>query len=139
VRDIFELDTSNKYINVQDRYAGQVYSQRIIPGIFPTERYYFRKGNSQMKKADKLVRDLHLDPAAGIWNSQSSSSNKKIARRASYDLAVYYEFKGDPDLALEWAKRSKDLGEKKANLLISQIVQHKRALLQFGNQPLREK
>jgi hypothetical protein len=139
VPDMFILDNEGRAFNIQDRYAGKIYSLRILPRIVATERYYFRKGNSQMKKADKLVRDLHLDPASVIWKQQSESPNKKVARRACYNLAVYYEFKGDPDEALEWAERSKSLGEKKAGQLIPELKQHKRGLLQFGNQPLRNK
>ena len=54
------------------------------------------------------------DGAIGFWKDMTSHEDIKISRRAYFNLAVASEIKGKLDTALEHAKTSRDLGEKRA-------------------------
>lgn len=103
-------------------YAGQQYGHRISPQWVWVGREYYRKGNAQMKQAARLVKYSNWKAAADIWNTQATSSDVKVARRASMNMALAAEQTGDIDLAIQWAERAVQLGDKRAPRYV-QILQ----------------
>ncbi len=95
-------------------YAGQQYGHRISPQYVWVSREYYKKGNSQMKTAGKMARYNNWKMAAEVWNKEATSSDAKIARRASMNMALAAEQTGDIDLAIQWCERAVQMGDKKA-------------------------
>ena len=95
-------------------YAGSEYGHRISPQYVWVSREYYKKGNPQMKSAGKMARYNNWKMAAEIWNKESTSSDPKIARRASMNMALAAEQTGDIDLAIQWCERAVQMGDKKA-------------------------
>jgi hypothetical protein len=95
-------------------FAGQQYGHRISPQYIWVSRDYYRKGSPKLKAASKLVRYSNWQAATDTWNSEATSSDPKVARRASYNMALASERAGDLDLAIQWAQRAQQLGEKRA-------------------------
>ena len=124
----------NSYFTI-DSLAGRDYADRLVPQFFNETRDYYRLGNSQMKKADKMVRYIHWDQAVKIWEKLSVDSTAKIVPKVFFNLAVAEELKGNFDQAIQYAERSKRLGNVKADNYILLIKRHKRAMEQFQNEP----
>jgi len=95
-------------------YAGQQYGHRISPQYVWVSREYYRKGNSQMKSAGKMARYNNWKMASEIWNKEATSSDQKVARRASMNMALAAEQTGDIDLAIQWCERAVQMGDKRA-------------------------
>lgn len=94
--------------------AGIAYGHRISPQWIWVDRDYYRKGSPALKSAGKLVRFNNWKTASETWNNEANSSDPKVARRASYNMALAAEQNGQLDLALQWAERAQKLGEKRA-------------------------
>lgn len=94
--------------------AGQQYGHRISPQWTWVSREYYRKGNPEMKRAGQMVRFSNWKLAAEIWNKEANSSDPKVARRASMNMALAAEQTGDIDLAIQWCERAVKLGDKRA-------------------------
>lgn len=95
-------------------YAGSEYGHRISPQYVWVSREYYKKGNAQMKTAGKMARYNNWKMAAEVWNKEATSSDPKIARRASMNMALAAEQTGDIDLAIQWCERAVQMGDKKA-------------------------
>jgi pentatricopeptide repeat protein len=67
-----------------------------------------------LKLAKSYVKSGDWDAAIEIWKDLLNDSDKKIARRSTYNMAIASEIKGGLDTAIEWANKAKELGEKKA-------------------------
>lgn len=88
---------------------GSAYAARISPVIAVITRYYYGKTNSQFKLAKQCVKNNNWERAKKIWESMLNDQNPKIAGKASYNLAVYYEKAGNLDKALEMARKANSL------------------------------
>lgn len=113
--------------------AGMQYGHRISPQWISVARDYYKKGSPKLKSAAKLVRYQNWQTATDTWNSEATSSDPKVARRASYNMALASEKAGDLDLALQWAQRAQQLGEKRAARYIMILQQR-----QFEQKKLEE-
>ncbi len=107
-------------------HAGQEYGHRISPQYVWVSREYYRKGNAEMKSAGKMARYNNWKMAAEVWNKQATSSDPKIARRASMNMALAAEQTGDIDLAIQWCERAVQMGDKKAMRYL-QTLQYRKA------------
>jgi hypothetical protein len=106
-------------------FAGQQYGYRISPQWVWVDRDYYRKGSDKMKTAAKQARYSNWKMATDLWNEEATSSDPKLARRASYNMALAAEQNGQIDLAIEWAERAVKLGEKRANPYL-QVLQRRK-------------
>ncbi|MEO6962541.1 MAG: DUF6340 family protein [Puia sp.] len=86
--------------------AGQAYAQRIIPFWIRVNRDYYVRGTDNLVIAKRKAQTGNWDDAAKLWQSETSSGNKKIAGRACYNMAIINEINGDLDTAIKWAQRS---------------------------------
>ena len=113
--------------------AGMQYGHRISPQWVLVSRDYYKKGSPTLKATAKLVRYNNWKQATDNWNKESTSSDPKVARRASYNMALAAEQNGQLDLALQWAERAQQMGEKKAARYIMILQQR-----QYEQQKLQE-
>lgn len=112
--------------------AGTAYGYRISPQWIYVSRHFYTKGNDNMKFAGKKARKINdWKGAMEVWKKEALNSNPKIAWKANYNMAVACEREGNLDLALEWAKKAYEKGQKSAaaqyvNIINSRIVEKKR-------------
>lgn len=119
--------------------AGQHYGKRITPLWVIESREYYNKGNDELKKAALKAQHKNWQEAAEIWKKEALNSDKKIAGRACYNMAVFCETNGNFDIALEWAqKANKEFGNKKAKQYIKLIKErmHQRYILKQQMAPV---
>jgi hypothetical protein len=92
-----------------------LYACHILPHWEWVGRDYYIEGSKKMKEAAGYVQQKDWDSAAALWNVVASDSANKTARsEACFNLAVYYEFAGDFDKALEWIALAEKLGDGQA-------------------------
>jgi hypothetical protein len=104
--------------------GGALYVPRIAPVWVNISRdiYTKRKGHPEMKDAKKLAIVNEWAKAGAIWEKMATSTDKKLAGRATYNLAVASEASGNLDNALAWAKKSyTDFGNSKAQSYIAEL------------------
>lgn len=100
---------SNRYaINSVGQSAGDNYGTRIAPYWVMVEREYFRKGSDKLKQAARYSKDGIWIKALEIWKEEATNSDPKIAGRANYNMAIACEREGNVELALVYAKKSRD-------------------------------
>ncbi len=61
-------------------------------------------------------------------------NEQKTASRASYNMALASEIKGYLDAAIDWAKKAKALGDKRANSYISTLNKRKQVQKKLNKQ-----
>ncbi|MBI4930693.1 MAG: hypothetical protein HY841_08025 [Bacteroidetes bacterium] len=128
-----QLPNKRDCIKKTGYHAGTVYGFRISPQWINVSRYFYTKGNDNMKLAGKKARAINdWKGAMELWKKEALNSDKKIAWHANYNMAVACEREGNLDLALEWAKKSYDRGNKSAaaqyvNTINYRIAEKKRA------------
>ena len=105
--------------------AGRQYGFRISPMWIKVRRTYFTGKHDDLKLAKKYVTKGDWDNAITIWKDLVNSADEKIAKRSAYNMAVASEIKGGLDAAIEWAKKAKNLGEKKAYSYINVLNRRK--------------
>jgi len=122
-------------------YLGQSFASKLIPSWMPVERMYYKSGNIEMLKAEKLA--LHNDwlKAAEIWNRMTTNKNDVMAAKAKFNMALACEIEGKPDLAIEWLIRSYN-GLKKENMehrlncqrYVNVLAMRKKDIVRLGKQ-----
>ena len=96
-------------------HSGEIYGRRITPLWVTESRSYYRKGNDELEKAGRMVRSGNWESAAEIWKKEALNKDEKMAGRASYNMAVFCETRGNFDIALGWCQKAYgDFGNKKA-------------------------
>jgi hypothetical protein len=107
--------------------AGNQYGHRIAPQFIWVAREFYRKApkTPEMRTAGRLARFQNWQGAADVWNKLASNPNPKVARRASFNLALVAEQSGDLDLALQWANRSAQMGDRRAPRYVQILQQRK--------------
>ncbi|MDP4130826.1 MAG: DUF6340 family protein [Bacteroidota bacterium] len=96
----------NEAVKEVSTEVGQAYAQRIIPCWIRVNRDYYVRGTDNFVIAKRKAQTGNWDDAAKLWQNETSSSNKKVAGRACYNMAIINEINGDLDGAIKWAQRS---------------------------------
>lgn len=104
--------------------AGMQYGHRISPQWIWVSREYYKKGSPVLKSTAKLVKYNNWETATNNWDKEAKSSDPKVAMRASYNMALASEKMGQLDLALQWANRAAQMGDKRAMRYV-QILQQR--------------
>jgi hypothetical protein len=105
--------------------AGIAYGIRISPQWIWVARDYYKKGSPGLKAAHKMVRYNNWQQASEKWANEANSTEPKIARRACYNMALASEQNGELDLAIQWANKAMQLGEKRASRYLNVLQQRK--------------
>ena len=115
-------------------FAGFKYGKRISPIWIQARRVFYSGKEDEFKKASKEVKSNQWDNAIDIWKNLVNLNDKKIASKASYNMALAAEIKGSLDVAIDWAKKAKALGDKKANSYISILNKRKQDQVKLNKQ-----
>lgn len=127
------LPNKRECIKKTGAQAGTTYGYRISPQWITVSRYFYTRGSDYMHMAGKKARQVgDWKGAMAIWKKETENNDRKIAWHAAYNMAVGCEREGNLEAALEWAKRSYDIGHKSAaaqyiNILKRRISEQKRA------------
>lgn len=113
--------------------AGVQYGHRISPQWIWVAREYYKKGSPVLKSTAKLVKYNNWETATNNWDKEAVSSDPKVAMRASYNMALASEKAGQLDLALQWANRAAQMGDKRAMRYV-QVLQQR----QYDQKKLEE-
>ncbi len=113
--------------------AGNGYGHRISPQWIWVNRQYYKKGSPVLKATAKLVKYNNWETATNNWDKEAVSTDSKAAMRATYNMALASEKAGDLDLALQWANRAVQMGDKRAARYV-QILQQR----QYDKKKLEE-
>ncbi len=95
-------------VNEVSAMTGSSYGMRIAPVWILVERTYYKnhKRNVQMDNATRLAKINKWHAAAAQWQLLINSSDRKLAGKATYNMAVANEVEGKLQSALEWAEKS---------------------------------
>tara|TARA_Y100000766_G_C18867183_1_gene586382 strand:- start:51 stop:1085 length:1035 start_codon:yes stop_codon:yes gene_type:complete len=115
-------------------FAGFQYGKRISPIWIQARRVYYSGKENQLKQASKNVKANDWDDAIEIWKGMVNLSDKNVAAKASFNMALASEITGFLDAAIDWAKKAKALGDKKANSYISILNKRKEDQLKLNKQ-----
>lgn len=86
--------------------AGHGYALRLIPHEIRVKRDYFVKGNQNFKIAKRKAQVGKWNEAGDLWALETENPRRKIAGRASYNMAIINEINGDLNNALQWAQNA---------------------------------
>ncbi len=82
------------------------FAQYITPHWLQVDRMYYKSGNKEMRKAEKLMKQNKWLEAAEIWKKTIKSKNKQIVAKSMFNLALACEMEGDVDAAIDWTVKS---------------------------------
>lgn len=118
-------------------FAGKEFGKRISPVWIKVRRMFYIGKGDQLKTAGKLIRKNNFDDATVIWKQLIDADDKDIASKASYNMALASEIKGFLNTAIDWAKKSKELGNKRAThyitILNKRIIDQRKLNNQLNN------
>jgi hypothetical protein len=106
--------------------AGIQYGHRISPQWIWVSREYYKKGSDVLKSTAKLVKYNNWETATNKWDKEAKSSDPKAAMRSSFNMALASEKAGQLDLAIQWANRAAEMGDKRAMRYV-QVLQQRQA------------
>lgn len=88
------------------RKAGNVYALRLLPYRLRVTRDYYVKGTNNFKIAKRRAQVGNWNEAAELWQQETSNPKRKVAGRASYNMAIISEINGNIQDAIGWAQKS---------------------------------
>lgn len=86
--------------------AGDAYAGRIAPTYRWVNRDYYVAGDARLKQAKHHVKAQDWEGAAKIWTRMLDNDDPKLRGKASYDLALYWEQKGELQKAYDLAQKA---------------------------------
>lgn len=94
--------------------AGRSYALRFLPRYVNLYRDYYKRKGAEMERGARFCQVNNFDKAAEVWEAAAEHPKRKVAGRACYNMAVYWEIKGDLVMAREWAEKAyTDFGEQR--------------------------
>jgi hypothetical protein len=72
----------------------------------PVTREYFYRGSLRMRDAADWVQSDSLDRAVVLWEQEYNRAHFRNKYRSAMNMMLYYEAKGQPDVALVWAENA---------------------------------
>ncbi|HLZ88487.1 MAG TPA: DUF6340 family protein [Puia sp.] len=107
--------------------AGQAYATRIIPYSIRVSRFYFVRGDANFIIAKRMAQTGNWDGAAKIWQQETTSSSRKAAGRACYNMAIISEINGDLDGAIQWAQKAYEVYNIRLALSYVNVLRHRQS------------
>jgi len=130
-----ELQSIERSIRQTSYFTAYDYGTRIFPSWQKETRQYFVTGNSDFEKAAEFVEQNKWLKAAELWDKYLKDTDREIASRAAYNMAVASEMLGELDLALKYAARSYKIKSKSRTKYYIQIIQKRiKEIEQLKNQ-----
>ena len=88
--------------------AGRNILFQISPSYLTVERYYYKSGHPDFKKAYELVKFRRWEDAARLWHPHLSDEDLKIRAMAANNLAIVAERKGELEHAINLIEQASD-------------------------------
>jgi hypothetical protein len=86
--------------------AGSRFAEFLVPHWIEVDRMYYRSGHTELKATDELIAQNQWLEAAKIWKKNTTNTNKSIAAKSMFNMALACEMSGEMDAALDWAIKS---------------------------------
>ncbi len=86
--------------------SGIRFAEFLAPHWIEVQRTFYKSGQLELKKAEQLVKENRWLDAAEIWKKNVTNSNKKVAAKSMFNLALACEMEGELDAALDWVVKS---------------------------------
>ncbi len=86
--------------------SGYYYGSRILPLWVEVQRIIFMRGSKTLREAYYYTRAGEWERASRIWTRLYRSSNKSLAAKAAYNMALFHEIHDRLDEAIEWINRA---------------------------------
>ena len=132
----FNLTSKRIAIKQAGTHAGEKYGFRISPIWIKVNRTYYIGKHEDLKNARKYVKKGDWDTAIEIWLPLTDDEDLKIANRAAFNMALASEIKGSLKTAIDWAKKSLRIGNKRAynyiNVLNSRLIDEEKLKQQLN-------
>ncbi len=87
-------------------FTALTYARRIAPYWLEDYRYYYSRGNYNLRVASDFIVNHELDSAEIIYKDLLTGRNNIIVAAACFNLALIYELRGNFRQALVWARKS---------------------------------
>ncbi len=107
---LYDLVDFDKAVNHIVNRCAVLFAKKIAPHWQKTYRYIYASGNNDFVMAHYYVTLNQWDRAESLWYRYVDSGNKTLAGKANYNLAVKSEKEGLLLNAIEFAKKSQELG-----------------------------
>lgn len=105
--------------------AGHGYAMRIIPFELRVMRDYFVKGNENFKIAKRKAQTGNWNEAGELWEKETGNRDRKVAGRATYNMAIISEINGDVEGALDYARKSYEDYNNKLGIRYVRILENR--------------
>jgi len=132
----FNLPSKRIAIKQAGIHAGEKYGFRISPIWLKMNRTYYIGKHEDLKNAKQYVKSGDWDAAIEIWLPLTEYDDLKIANRAAFNMALASEIKGNLKIAIDWAKKAKKIGNKKAynyiNVLTRRVMDEEKLKQQLN-------
>jgi hypothetical protein len=86
--------------------AGTRFAEFLVPHWIDVARMYYQSGHLELKETDDLIKQNRWMEAAKIWRKNTTNSNKSIAAKSMFNMALACEINGEMDAAIDWAVKS---------------------------------
>lgn len=104
-------------------WMGVEYAQRIFPTWVKVNRFYFNHEYIESQKADLYIQNGAVSEAAKNWLILAHNSNKFIASKACFNLALAFEMLDELDTSLSWINKAYELKPNKEFLTYKRIIE----------------
>lgn len=111
---IRNLPSKKDAISEAAYWSGFYYGERFIPKWEEVDRFYFTRGHPKLREAAILAKEEKWLEAAKIWRVLAYGPDKKVASRATLNMALVSEMHDSLDAALNWAKKSYSMDKKES-------------------------
>ena len=116
----FDIDSPAEFSSSPDRgiacisqamyESGVKTARRLAPWWTDLHRFFFTIITQNSMKGTTFLKEGNWQEAAEIWRPYTGSSNKMMAAKACFNMALTCEMANNIPAALEWLKKSEDLG-----------------------------
>lgn len=106
--DIYDLVDFERVVDYVVRQSSTAIASKAAPFWRRTYRYIYGSGNDDMTVAGQCAYHDEWDEARELWLRNASSTNRELAGKANYNLAVMCEKEGLLLQALEYAQTAVD-------------------------------
>ena len=86
--------------------VGRMYANRVEYVLLRVRRDFYNKGSRNLKTGRRKALIGDWDGAAEYWEKDLTHRKRKVAGRATYNMAVYAEINGDVENAYELANKA---------------------------------
>lgn len=96
--------------------AGNYSALKMFPWWKKVSRVYFTNGSSNLKLAARFYEKGDYESAFSLWDTDFKQLTKKTKARAAFNLALYYELKGELSQALYYLNAAMEIYTKSKTL-----------------------